>query len=354
MKRLIVILTLAIFALVLWYQFSTEKTSPTETTGQSVITTNSPAERIAQKRAQRATQSEETSTDSDSDEDLFEAKELSREQIEAYLLRTKRSPESLLNAFWETGDTNFLVEAVEKNPNNSIVQWAKLNTLSPEERGPWLEKLKTSSPDNALPHYLSALDNLKSGNVEKGLAEMDLASQKKYSAFEQERMQSREEMYLLAGFSPVEAREAGMSGIAIPNLSEMKALAQQLDELQKKYIAAGDSKSAHQLTLLGIEAGRKMDQPTALLINTLVGSAMETIALRNLGRDTFYEFLGKTAGQRLQELKDQKQKIKSLMPALVIYPGLPDTEKLIYWDRMKIYGELEAMRWLQRTYGDPK
>ena len=160
MKRFVVILTVAALALVLWNPLSTKQTSPAEAAGKNNLTNNSSAEGIAQKRAPRTVLPEGSGTNSISDEESVENEKNWRESVDAYLLKTKRSSESLLNAFWETRDTNFLAEAVEKHPDNPMVQWAKLNTLTPEERGPWLEKLKLSAPDNALPNYLSALDNL--------------------------------------------------------------------------------------------------------------------------------------------------------------------------------------------------
>ncbi|MDQ6630667.1 MAG: hypothetical protein M3Y82_02790, partial [Verrucomicrobiota bacterium] len=81
------------------------------------------------------------------DEEGEEIKKLSREQVEAYLLKTKRCAECLLNAFQETGDTNFLAEAVEKFSGNPLVQYEMLRQeISPEERKNWIEKFKTSSP----------------------------------------------------------------------------------------------------------------------------------------------------------------------------------------------------------------
>lgn len=134
MKRGIVILTIAVFALVLWNHFSTQQPSTTEPPVNSAITTISPAERIAQKRAQRAAQGKENAADTDEDEGAVQPT-LSREQVDAYLLKCKRSAESLLNAFLETGDTNLLAEAAEKFPDNPMVQFTMLQQeLSPSER----------------------------------------------------------------------------------------------------------------------------------------------------------------------------------------------------------------------------
>ena len=319
--------------------------------------TNGVASRTVPTRLQRAIeplQIASTNSSTTNEDEVTEWKKLSREQVEAYLLKTKRSPESLLNAFIETGDTNFLNEAVQKYPDNSIVQWTMLNRASPEERAQWLKKLRASSPDNALPNYLSALDNFKAGKTDQALAEIDSASKKKLSASEQERAQSREEMYLLAGYSPLEAKTQSMETLILPNLAEMKSLAQEISSLQQKYKAAGDNSSAQQLAAVGIEIGSKVadGKSSPTLIHQLVGYAMENIALKNLDAGTYYDFLGKTAGERFQEIKTQKQEVKDLIPVHTeLYPRLSDAEKMIYLDRLKLYGELNAIKWLKRNYG---
>ena len=358
MKRFILILGVVVLALVLWNRFSSRRPTTQETAGEKSLNTNASSQRAVVRRTQLAAQpeSEPNHFSSTNEDEGTGWKKLSREQVEAYLVKTKRSPESLLNAFVETGDTSFLHEAAEKYSDNPVVQWAMLNQKnSPEERQKWLEKLKASSPDNALPNYLSALDKLKTGNTEQALAEIDAASKKtSVSSFEHERMQSREEMYLLAGYSPLEAKTIGMETLLLPNLAEMKSLAQQMVFLQEKYKAAGDNGSVQQLAAAGFEIGSKVADGKSgfTLLNQLVSYAMENIALKNLDAGTYYDFLGKTAGERLQEIKNQKQEVRDLVPVHTeLYPHLTDAEKIIYLDRLKLYGELNAMKWLKRNYG---
>jgi hypothetical protein len=359
MKRVIAILAVAIVALGVWSRFSTTKPVTQKSSGDISSKANvSGADKLSPRlrRAMASPENDSTnSADTSNADEESPWKKLSLEQVDAYLQKNKRAAESLLNAYIETGDTNFLAEAAKNFPDNPLVQWEMLNHASPEERSQWLEKLKVSSPNNALPDYLSALDYLKAGNTERALVEMDAASKKNYSSFDLERRQSREEMYLLAGFSPMDAREQGISTLLLPNLSEMKTLAQQISALQQKYLAAGDAASTQQLGALGIEASRKLREGNNPLISQLVGFAMENIALKNLDANTYYDFLGKSAGERLEEIKMQKQEVKDLMPIFTRhYPYLSDTEKMIYLDRSKLYGELNAMRWLKKNYGETK
>lgn len=356
MKRVILILSGLVLVLALLNHFRNSPQATSANTGE-VSKANTPISRPSFHSSHRpvhvaARNSAEAVSTEDVENDAPE--KLSHEQIDAYLLKTKRSPESLLNAFAETGDTNFLAEAVKNHSDNPLVQWTMLNQeISPEERAQWLAKLKVSSPGNALPNYLSALDAFKAGKTDQALVEIDSASKKKLSSFEQERTQSREEMYLLSGYSPLEAKEKTSQTLLLPNLREMKQLSEQIGELQQKYKLAGDDGSNRQLATVGVEIGRKYSDPnTPYLINDLVGRSIENSALRNLDPETYYEFLGKTAGERIQELKDQKQEMHGLAKTFTeTYPTLSDAEKMIYSNHRMLYGELNAMRWLNQNYG---
>ncbi|MDQ6630298.1 MAG: hypothetical protein M3Y82_00895, partial [Verrucomicrobiota bacterium] len=208
----------------------------------------------------------------------------------------------------------------------------------------------------ALPNYLSALENFNDGNVEQALAEIKAANQKPgYSSFDLDRRQSREEMFLLSGYSPVEAKQKGVESIESSSLARMKALAVKLSELQQSYQAAGDENSANQTAAMTIQAAHQLERGSSTTVADMVQYAMENITLRNLDANTYYDFLGKTAGERMQELKDKRKESHDLIKATQFsYYGLTDSEKLIYWDRLKLYGELNTMKWLQQNYGTVK
>lgn len=362
MKRLILILAGLILALALFNRFGNPQRT-LKGSADEISKTNAAISRPAFRHSSRtihASPDDSTNSVSTTDEENDNPKKLSREQVDAYLLKTKRSPESLLNAFIETGDTNFLAEAVEKFPNNPIVQWTKLNQeISPEERSQWLEKLKVSSPDNALPNYLSALEKFQSGNVKEALAEIDAASQKReVSSFDNERAQGRVEMYLLSGYSADEAEERGMQSVNnFQDLLSVKDIVQHLAGLQKKYQAAGDETSANELASLGIEVGRRYvnNKSSPYARNQVWGYSFENRVLENLDSERSYDFLGETAGERIQEIKRQKDGWMDLIKEHEErYSRLNSIEKSIYWNRFKIYGERNAISWLKDYHAKPK
>jgi hypothetical protein len=98
---------------------------------------------------------------------------LTPEQIGAFLAANHRSAESLLAASRASDDPVYLKEAKDRFPGDPRVQYAALfKSDSPEERRQWLDRLKQTAPDNALPDYLSALDDLKAGRTQQGAQEL--------------------------------------------------------------------------------------------------------------------------------------------------------------------------------------
>lgn len=360
MKRgTLIILGLFVLAILFWKLSGSEKRAAfqAQTDSRSATAQNllKPKSTVRQRFAPAA------EMEANSEPAELEMKYLSREQVEAYVQKVKRNAESLLNAFEETKDKNFLKEAAEKFPNDPRVQLAMLNedslnkTLSPEERKAWLERFKISSPQNAMPNYLSAMDNLKNGQTESALTELQSGAQKAaLDCFNREKLQSREEMYLLAGLSPAEAKERAFTGLLLPLEAKMKRLSCDLADLEKNYVAAGDNASAQQIASLGIEMSRRWgnENSNPFLIGNLVGMAMENQFLKPLNPDTSYDFLGQTPGQRIQEMQDRKREIRESGKLLdQTVAQFSDSEKLAYYNRVQVYGERKAMLWFQQTYG---
>jgi len=79
--------------------------------------------------------------------------------------------------------------------------------------------------------------------------------------------------------------------------------------------------------------------------------------LSQLNQNTSYDFLdGQTPAQALQQLKDQKKAYGELAGNVsTVYPSLTEGEMVSYFQRSKIYGELEAMKWVvqQHPPADP-
>ena len=81
--------------------------------------------------------------------------------------------------------------------------------------------------------------------------------------------------------------------------------------------------------------------------------AVQALALRNLDPNTSYAFLdGETPNQRTEELKQQRLSMRQLSKGFEsILPSLTEAEKENFQDRVNIYGEIPAMRWLVEQRG---
>lgn len=305
---------------------------------------------------------------------------LPREVVEAYLQTRQRDMTSLLAAFHALGDTDLLAEAAARFPNDPRVQWTVLShDLFPEERRKWLDLFKTSAPDNALANYLSA-QNLMQNNYDEASGKWlfgtdklplqeflktsaaqtainELAAATGKSLFKNFMIEARldeEELNLAAGRSPIQAR-LGAYGWGADQMSELarfKSTAICLQELTKSYLAAGDTASAQDLTRMGLALADRLrtGESGKLLIDQLVGMASEALLINAWDGNTSCEFLGgKTPKERQAELKTERAGLRALSAAVEGQESaLNESDMLSYLDRQRIYGELEAWRWLQQ------
>lgn len=287
--------------------------------------------------------------------------ELSRAQIASYLEQNRRSAESLLAAFWLTRDRALLQEAAEKYPNDPRVHYAgwfsayRDDNSSPEERRQWVEAFKQSAPENALANYLSAQDYFKSGQTDRAVEELIAASGKaQFHGFSADAVQSMEEAYLSAGYSAVESKAAAAYSDAslqsAPPYSELKRLAESLAELSTLYRDAGDETSARAVVQMGVELGQRVEQSaggSSLVTQNGTGVGIQRILFNSMDANATYGDAGQTVQDQLNALtqigKSWSGLWKQAEPTL---RSMSDQDLITYFDRMKTFGEVLALRWV--------
>ena len=277
---------------------------------------------------------------------------LSREQIEAYLVRHQTNAATLLTAWQAGGGRDYLKRAAELFPDDPRVQLAVLNmNMFPDQQREWLDRLKKSDPENPMGNYLSARDYLLNGKPELALKELgDARGKTKYEDYAMARLQDFEELQMEAGHSAAEAKAIAGSGLLLPQLAQMKDVARQLGNLQEQYLAAGDLAGAQQLALLGQGASRELSEGSGganFLINQLVGLAMERILISKLPHDSQPDFLGMTVQERMTQIEERKAELRTHTPLFneMIARG-NEAEMVSYFDRVKLNGENAALKWL--------
>lgn len=287
----------------------------------------------------------------------------SREQVESYLARNGRSADSLLTAFRLTGDRSFLEEAAARYPREprvSLAGWVAARTkpdASPEERRRWLEAFQRAAPDNALANYLRAQDYFKSGQTDRAVEELIAATGKaKFQDYSAEGFQSQEEAYLAAGSPAAEAKAAAAYEVSLPHLSELRRLADSLRDLAAVYRQAGDESSAQAALQMGLGLGQRLEDSAggSLLTHNLVGLAIERGLLGTLDANLPYGNPGQTVQNQLEAVNQRLAATKGLWKETEPFlQTMSDQDLISYFDRMKSFGELEALRWVQARQAKP-
>jgi hypothetical protein len=292
----------------------------------------------------------------DGETDPGDSKEKSREKVDEYLKLHHRNLASLLTAFHELDDTNFLREAATNFPNDPRLQWTILaREVFPEDRRKWLDSFKASSPSNSLANYLSAQDFFKNGHTNEALQELIAAATKpQFTDYSMETVLDSEAFGRFMGRSPSAIHQETvdtMEADEVPQLSNFKSVVKSVHEVQQQYATAGDSASVQSLAQTGVDFANRMTTGDGgkFLINQLVSFASEAIVLQALDQNASYDFLGgQTPAQWTADMKQQEAAMRDLFHnAQAVLPSLNDDQVNGYWERVKIYGELNAMRWLK-------
>ena len=283
---------------------------------------------------------------------------LTAEQVEPYLAANHRNSASLLAAFRATGDTAFLEEAMQKYPNDPRVNFAAIFKpgSSPEERREWLDNFKQSDPNNSLANYLSAHDYFKSGQTDQALREISAAAAKSgWQDYSLNFVQDAEEAYRAAGYSEADAKTVASMSLLLPHLAELKQTGRDLADAANSYRQSGDTASAQAALQMDIRLGQQMAaSPTQPLITTLVGFAVERIALGAMDPNAPYDDTGRTVQNRIDDLVQQRQTIRALgQQSDGLLEKMSEQDVVSYFDRLGSLGELDTLRWAVNKYGQP-
>ena len=279
---------------------------------------------------------------------------LTLEQVEPYLQANHRNAESLLGAFMATGDRAFVREAMQKFPNDPKVAYNALyfGNLSPEETRQWADTFKRVAPDNSMANYASALDYMKSGQPDLALQDMTAAGKGTWTDYSSQFMQSSEEAYRAAGYSDVDAKFAAQTQLLLPDLSQLKQLGVQINDLAKTYQQAGNTTAAQNALQMDIQLGQQLSAVDAQpLITTLVGMAVEKIALSSMDPNAPFGNTGQTVQDQINQITQQRQFIKSVTSqAQDLIAQMSDDDIYSYVQRRQAGGEIAAMQWALAKY----
>jgi RNA polymerase sigma factor (sigma-70 family) len=282
---------------------------------------------------------------------------LTTAQLDAYLKANHRNVSSLLAAYRTSHDPAFLAEAMQKFPNDPRVAFEAVfdKDLSAEDQRQWLNTFEKSDPDNALPNYLSALNYFKTGQTDQAVQELIAASEKgQFQDYSVDRYEDDAEAYLGAGYSVAEAKTEAALQLLLPQLAQVKQLAQDTANMAQSYQQTGDPASAQSALQMTMNLGQRYaDQsPGEAMISQLVGLAVEKIALSGMDPNSPYGTAGQTVQDALNQVTQQQADLHALGRQVEsILPTLSDDDWVNYKDRWMTSGETAAEQWLVGKYG---
>jgi hypothetical protein len=275
-------------------------------------------------------------------------------EIADYLAKNQTNALSLITAFQASRDKEFLRKAAAEFPNDPLVQAKVLmHDLFPEQRQQWIDAFKKSSPGNSLPYIFAAQELMAQGNPAGAVAEINSAAGKRFNDYTRESMTGLEEAYLEAGRPPAEAKALGSFEILLPHLAPMKKLAMNFADLAGQYRDAGDTASQQALLSGAWKMGEQLREhgDQSVLLDSLVGLAMQNIALKAWPEGAPADFLSIPVTEQLaanQQYRQDVRKNSSIVDQWL--PNAPDHELIAYLDRSRLYGEQNAMEWLKTRH----
>ena len=283
---------------------------------------------------------------------------VSPEFLEGWFASGRTNALDLLAARQAGQNSDFLQQALTNFPNDPRVLLATAQSKEfPEVQRDRLDRLKAADPENAIADYLSARNHLKEGRIEDALAELSAASGKqKFDDYSLESALAAEELYLAAGFSPAEAKAYGTSSTRLPQLSPLKGLSQELAKLQQDYLATGNREGAEDLARLGMQLGQRLSTTSGArsLVAELTGLTIEAQVLKSLPSDGQYDFVPGGIPQYLEQMNQHRAGLKESSSHFKDWMRQAnDSEIMAYFDRMKLFGEAEALRWMESRRGSP-
>ena len=263
---------------------------------------------------------------------------LSPEELAAYVADSGRSAESLLAAYLLTKDMAFLREAAAAFPADPAVQAElALRSDDPAERLAAIGALKDADPDNALGPCLDSLELARTGDREAALEALEgAAGCSRFDDYFVVTQQSLEETFLLSGMPALEAKVAATLSTEFPHAKPLNRLGKTLEEWREAATAAGDAEEAARIANLGDHLGGRIRDSARTILSDMVG-----LSIQHRFHQDDPEF---------RAYAENFSREVSALNAASPWDRMSEAEAAVYFERVKTYGELNALRWLsERT-----
>lgn len=277
-------------------------------------------------------------------------------EIDAYLARHGRDAQSLVVASRLADDLTLLREAIKAAPGDALGHLElALRSEDPAEKKAAVEAFRALQPDNPLGNYLGARSAFAAGDYTK--AAQDLLQSMDQGALQSHSLRlldATAAAYVESGYEPTGALIAGLAQSVNVNLAQSRlglGLSKDLRGLQDEFVKAADFDAVEPTLLVGLDLGRRLQEPKAMLVEQLTGMAVEADFLRQLDPVTLVQD-GVSAGERLAQLEAQKTELQGLTQSVLAFSQQATDEDFArYFEIFRREGELAAVRWAKERVG---
>jgi len=170
-------------------------------------------------------------------------------------------------------------------------------------------------------------------------------------------LQNLEEAYRAAGCSTAGACLVAAYSLPVEQFAQLRGLGKNLAELATLYRQAGDEASAQTALQMGLTLGRQVGEPSSgkPTCLDLLGVEIERKFLAAMDPTSPYDSSGTTVKGRLDELARKRETIKEVRGdgGIWVNQALSEQDQLGFFERMKVSGELAALRWARNKQGNP-
>ena len=250
-------------------------------------------------------------------------------------------------------DPELIREGIATDPNNPHILFigANASTFDAKERLELRKRLMELDPDNALVAYMTASQLMAEGNQEEAMNIMkDMGGRHQMKDFGNLTQLLMEEAYIASGLSPHAASIRSTYDFAVPYLIEMKSLTEGMTSMHGSMTPEEVTESRQMAATMG---HRFSNQTTPnSLVHQLAGISLELSTLEGLPDDVPSAYHGLNVGEaRANILAEQQSLVQAARQfgdhqnRLMSDPDLMQQ----YIQRFRLTGEMEALRWLNRT-----
>jgi len=281
-----------------------------------------------------------------------ESNRIPKSSAETYAALHGQSAVCLVALSRATGDPAWLLRAIELHPEDPRVQLERWHVAkTPEEKALAVAALQAAAPNNPLGHYLASQEAFKSkdlGTVANLLVDASFVND--FSNYTTDVLGETEAIFRASGLNETDALVAAFgvsASFSTDTTASLSQLGNDIGNLQHLFVEMGYWDEADFLLERSLTLGEQL-QGSGLIIDNLVGIALQKKLLTSFDPETIVDWNGTTASERLQQLDTALSDIKSVSSNAVNTISSLDSAGLVeYKNILRNDGELAAMRWLK-------